>query len=72
MSVMICRVYKVVEGEDPFTATEAVDPMYLVEITGTTTPTRNAGVVGNEMSEFAEQLRPHVHMQLFLEETFRL
>mmetsp|Transcript_109901 Transcript_109901/g.154084 ORF Transcript_109901/g.154084 Transcript_109901/m.154084 type:complete len:203 (+) Transcript_109901:194-802(+) len=68
--VSVYRVFKMGEGGKPLA--DPIDPMHLVEIIGRTSPARNAVVVGNEMAEFSEQLRPLVLLQLFLEDSFRL
>lgn len=68
LAVTVTQIFKAADGSSG----DLMDPMHLVEITGSTSPARSATVVGNVMAEFAEQLRPLVLLHLFLEDGFRL
>jgi hypothetical protein len=72
LTVTVCRLYRVTDGGDRFGTADPVDAMHLVEVSGFTGPGRSAAVVGNEIIEFADQLKPCVLLQLFMEDSFRL
>ena len=72
LAVTVCRLFRIADGGDRFGTTDPIDSMHLVELSGLTGTGRSVTAVGNDMIEFADQLKPYVLLHLFMEDSFRV